>query len=91
MYIALPENGFTSKILSSQKKEKKYMPQTPSKLNKKAFRPPIPGGPVAGKLNLANRFGFTHATTTPPQKNGVEDDDQIDIYSQVANLLKFSE
>jgi hypothetical protein len=51
VYVALPENGFTSKVLSV-KKERTFMPPTPTK---KSFKR-VAGLSFEG--NLARRFGL---------------------------------
>jgi len=82
--LTIPEYGFTSKIYSAQKK-KKFVPTTPAKKNLKAQRN------FSGKP-LINRFGLNHSGIKNNSGRGSDIADSIDdIYSPIANLLKFSE
>ena len=82
--MALPENGFTSKILScsSATKKKAFIPATPTKKSVKR----VCGRSMESKRNLAARFGLEDCPFSS-LKSSQEDDEDI----TEARVLLFSE
>lgn len=83
VFVALPENGFTSKILScSSTKKKAFVPATPTKKSVKR----VCGRSMESKRNLAARFGLEDCPFSS-LKSSLEDEEDL----TEARVLLFSE